>query len=283
MAGRPAPTARRVRLATELRKLREKAGMTASEAAASIGTSSGQLSNVETARFGVSPERVRAMARAYSATDGALVETLAGMAGDRTKGWWEQYREILPPGLLDLAELEHHALTLRNAYTVHIPGLLQTADHSREVFRQVVPELSPPEVEHRVSHRIKRQEVVYRPDPTPYTAIVHEAALRMKFGGTAVAKGQLNHLLEMTERSHIQVLVIPFDAGAFPGAGQSIGYATGPVPQLDTVHLDQSHGPVYLDAEAQLAKYRILLDRMERAALGPDDSRDFIHSIAKAL
>ncbi|MDQ1009875.1 transcriptional regulator with XRE-family HTH domain [Streptomyces sp. V4I23] len=283
MPARPAPTARRVRLATELRRLRERAGMTATEAARELGTSSGQLSNVETARFGVSADRVRAMARAYSCADQAFVDALAEMATERSRGWWDQYRDILPTGLLDLAEFEHHAKGLRTAYTAHIPGLLQTADHAREVFRQVVPELTPPEVEHRVSHRIKRQDVIYRTDPIPYATVVHEAALRMQFGGPSVARKQLEHLLDMSERPHITLRVIPFATGAFPGSGQSLAYGLGPVPQLDTVHLDQSHGPVLLDAEAQLTRYRTLLDRMEAVARPPEASRDFIHSIVQEL
>ncbi|UYQ63045.1 helix-turn-helix domain-containing protein [Streptomyces peucetius] len=283
MAARPAPTARRVRLATELRRLRERAGMSATEAAKELGTSSGQLSNVETARFGVSADRVRAMARTYSCSDQAFIDALAAMATERSRGWWEQYRDILPTGLLDLAEFEHHSVGLRTAYTAHIPGLLQIADHAREIFRQVVPELSPPEVEHRVSHRIKRQDVIYRSDPIPYAAVVHEAALRMQFGGPLVARRQLDHLLGMSERPHITLRVIPFTKGAFPGSGQSLAYGLGVVPQLDTVHLDQSHGPVLLDAEAQLIRYRTLLDRMEAVALAPAASRDFIHKIAHEL
>jgi transcriptional regulator with XRE-family HTH domain len=283
MAARPTPMARRIRLATELRKLRERAGMTATEAAQRLGTSQGQLSNVESARFGVSPDRIRAMARIYSCPDQAYIDALVAMAGERTRGWWEQYREILPTGLLDLAELEHHATALCTAYTSYMPGLLQTAAHAREIFQQMFPAPTPPEIEHRVSHRIKRQDVIYRAVPIPYRTIVHEAALRMKVGGRAVARAQLQHLLDMSERDHITILVIPFDIGAFPGSGQSLGYAFGPVPQLDTVHLDQSHGPVLLDAEAQLVKYRHLLDRMEALALGEEKSRDFIHHIVQQL
>jgi hypothetical protein len=257
--------------------------MTSTQAAGLVGTSPGQLSNIEVARFGASADRVRAIARIYDCSDQAFIDALAEMATDRKRGWWEEYREILPVGLRDLAEMEHHAKALRTAYTVHIPGLLQIADHSREVFRQVVPELSPPEIEHRVSHRIKRQDVIYRAEPVPYSAIVHEAALRMTFGGPTVSRRQLEHLLTMSERDHITVLVIPFGIGAFPGSGQSVAYADGPVPQLDTVHLDQSHGSVLLDAEAQLQKYRTLLDRMKSVALGPPKSRDFIHNIARQL
>ncbi|WOI58666.1 helix-turn-helix domain-containing protein [Streptomyces fradiae] len=280
---RPPATARRVRLAAELRRLREHAGLTSTEAARRLGTSSGQLSNVETARFGVSPDRVRAMARTYGCADEPYVNALAAMAGDRTKGWWEQYRGMLPPGLLDLAELEHHATALRTAYTAHIPGLLQTLEHAREIFGQMLPVAPPPEVEHRASHRIRRQAVLHRNDPAPYSTIIHEAALRMKVGGPEVARAQLRHLVDMSERPHVTVLVIPFDAGAFPGAGQSVTYACGPVPQLDTVHLDQSHGPVLLDTPQQLEEYRMLLDRMEAVALEPEKSRDLIHAIARDL
>ncbi|WP_306334415.1 helix-turn-helix transcriptional regulator [Streptomyces sp. KL118A] len=283
MTGRSAPTVRRIRVATELRRLREHAGITATEAARVLGTSQGQLSNVETARFGVSAARIRAMARSYDCSDQAFIDALVNMAEDRTRGWWEEYREILPAGLLDLAEVEHHATRLSTAVTAHIPGLLQTIDHARELFLQVVPELPPPEVEHRVSFRIKRQAVLFQDPPTPYRAIIHEAALRMQFGGPVVAKRQLQHLLEMSEREHVTLQVLPFVAGSFPGSGQSLFYSGGSVPQLDTVHLDQSHGPVFLDAEAQLCKYRVLLERMGAKALPPEPSQDLIRSIAQNL
>ncbi|MCT7353743.1 helix-turn-helix domain-containing protein [Streptomyces sp. 15-116A] len=277
------PTGRQLRLGAELRKLRERAGLTAVEAGQLLGIKANQISNMEAGRAGVSPERVRTMACHYDCADKALVEALAGMTGERKRGWWEEYREILSNGLLDLAELEHHAAHLRSCVTVHIPGLLQTTDHARALFRQVVPDLSPPDIEHRVSFRIKRQTVIYRDRPTPYLALIHEAALRMQFGGPATASAQLHHLLEMSEREHITLKVIPFAAGGFPGSGQSIFYSRGPVPQLDTVHLDQSHGPVFLDAEAQLDKYRVLLERVESRALAPEKSRDLIHTVLQDI
>ncbi|GHA09494.1 helix-turn-helix domain-containing protein [Streptomyces echinoruber] len=277
------PTGRQLRLGAELRKLRERAGLTSTQASRLLGVQQNQISNVEAGRAGVSPERIRTLACHYDCGDRALVEALSEMATERSRGWWEEYREILPAALLDLAEVEHYATQLRTAVTVHIPGLFQTTDYAREIFRQDVPEMSPPDIEHRVSFRIKRQAVLYRDPPTPHQAIIHEAALRMKFGGPSVTRAQLRHLLDMSERPHITIQVIPFDAGTFPGSGQSIYYAKGPVPQLDTVNLDQSHGPVFLDSEAQLDKYRVLLDRMGACALSPEESRDFIHKVVQDL
>ncbi|MFJ8854225.1 Scr1 family TA system antitoxin-like transcriptional regulator [Streptomyces sp. NPDC102437] len=283
MAGRAAPTARRIRLGIELRKLRERAGMTTTQAADLLGTSSGQLSNIEVARFGVSADRVRVAAHTYSCTDQSLIDALVAMTGDRKRSWWEEYREILPPKLLDLAEIEHHGTGLHAAHSIHIPGLLQTVDHAREIYRQAVPELSPPEIEHRVSYRVKRQEVLYRTTPVPYRAVIHEAALRMKFGGPGIARDQLQHLLKMSELPHTTIRVIPFEATYYPGSGQSVYYVRGPVPALDTAQLDQSHGPVFIDAEAQLTQYRLLLERLDAAALDIGQSRELIHKVVRGL
>ncbi len=79
------------------------------------------------------------------------------------------------------------------------------------------------------------------------------------------------------------VLVIPFTHGAFPGAGHTVVYTEGPVRQLDTVQVDNSHGPVFLHADGQLAKYRAQLDLLEDLALSPERSRDFIRRIARQL
>lgn len=277
------PTGRQLRFGAELRKLREHAGLTATQAGRLLGVQQNQISNMEAGRVGVSPERVRALAGHYGCTDQALTAALCEMTADRTRGWWEEYREILPAPLLDLAEIEHHAQLLRTAVTVHIPGLFQTVEHAREVFRQDVPALPPPEVEHRVSFRIKRQAVLYREQPASQQVVIHEAALRMQFGGPRIAREQLEHLLALSELPQISVHVIPFAAGSFAGSGQSIYYSHGPVPQLDTVNLDQSHGPVFLDTGSQLEKYRVLLSRMENIALDREDSRNLIHTIALSL
>lgn len=283
MPPRSTPTTRQRRLGIELRKLREQAGLSATEAAARLSTERTKVSNFETGRFGLSADRVRTIAHRYACADQALIDALVGMTGERKRGWWQEYREILPLGLLDIAELEHHAVELRTTQTATLPGLLQTVDHARTVFQQVIPPLPPPEVEHRVSHRVKRQAILFKDAPTPYTAVIHEAALRMQFGGVATSRRQLQHIAEMSERDNITVLVIPFAAGAYPGGGQTILYATGPAPQLDTVQIDQAHGPVFIDAEAQLKRYQAILDRHEAAALKPTESRDFILSVAREL
>ncbi|MFD8457189.1 Scr1 family TA system antitoxin-like transcriptional regulator [Streptomyces antimycoticus] len=87
----------------------------------------------------------------------------------------------------------------------------------------------------------------------------------------------------MSEREHITIQVIPFRNGTFAGSGQSINYFSGPVPQLDTILLEQAHGSLLLDAEAQLEKYRMVIGKMEAIALKQNEARDFIHGLIQEL
>ncbi|MEH6377910.1 helix-turn-helix transcriptional regulator [Streptomyces sp. KLMMK] len=278
----PLPTVRRRRLGAELRRLRERTDLSATEAGARLGITQSRISNIEAGRYGVSADRLRALARTYDCSDESLVNALVAMTGERKRGWWEEYRELLPATLIDLTELEHHATALRVTQVVNIPGLLQTIEYARAIYREAVPTLLPHEIEHRVSHRIRRQAVLHREIPPPYESVIHEAALRMRFGGTEVAKSQLEHLISMSERENIKILVIPFGV-SFPSTGGGIDYFHGPVPQLDTVALDVAYDGKLIDAPAQLERYLAMFDRMRTVALDPEASRSLIHDIAKAI
>ncbi|SFD76949.1 helix-turn-helix domain-containing protein [Streptomyces aidingensis] len=283
MPTRRTPTERQKRLGAELRKLRVAAGRSTEYAAGLLGVDRNKISNMESGVRVISPERVRTLTSNYDCTDALYVEALAAMAGGGERGWWEQHRGTLPSGLLDIAELEWHAVRLHTAQTVHLPGLFQTEDYARSVFTAVLPPLSRLEVELRVSHRMQRQRVLDRDPPPPYVGYIHEAALRMQFGGREVTRHQLEHLCVMSERENITLRVIPVECGAVPGAGHAILYAEGVVPKLDTVQIDSAHGAVFAHAEAQLAKYRAHIEWMAKAALPPEDSRDFMLTIARQL
>ncbi|MEU9719865.1 Scr1 family TA system antitoxin-like transcriptional regulator [Streptomyces sp. NPDC047976] len=283
MPPRKAPTARQRRLGSELRKIREHAGISMTEAASQLSTDRTNMSNVESGRFGVSSDRVRTWSRHYGCPDAAYVDALAAMAEERVRGWWDDYRDDLPASLLDLCELEHHAVALRSVQIMHMPGLLQTEDYARAVFEEAVPSLHPQDLRRYLSLRMRRRDVLDRKDSPAFTFLIHEAALRMRFGGRRVTSNQLDYLLKQSERDNLTVRVITFEAGGFPNAGGPTLYAHGPVPQLDTVQTDIPTGSVLLDAETRLANYRAVLDRTEERALDPERSRDFIREMAQQL
>ncbi|MCX5169554.1 helix-turn-helix domain-containing protein [Streptomyces antibioticus] len=283
MTMRNQPTARQMRLGSELRRLREAAGKPAKEVAGLLATSSAHMSQIEAGSSGISEERLRRLAAHCACTDQELIDALATMATDRTRGWWDEYRGVLPPVNLDLAEMEHHATFLREVVIAYVPGLLQTPDYARAVFGYMRPELPESELTPRVEHRMRRHSVIEGEKPTSYDAIVHEFALRVRVADRQVARAQLLRILEQTEQQHVKVRVIPTDQDGFGGAGASMMYLGGPVPQLDTGLREGATGTAFIDAEPQLRTLRTLFRKVEAATLDCTASRDFIHRLSKEL
>ncbi|MEU0341272.1 helix-turn-helix transcriptional regulator [Streptomyces bobili] len=278
MALRREPTARQMRLATELRRLREAAGLTSRQAAALLGVSPAQITHIESALAGVSEKRLRRLASHYACTDSEFIDALVAMATNRTRGWWEEYRGLLPTSFLDLSELDHHASFRRDVAILYVPGLLQTEAYARAVFSARVPELTAEEMELRVRHRMARQRI-----RIPYDVVIHEAALRIRVSDRAASRNQLLRLLELSETEDISIRVIPFDLDDFGRAASTMTYVGGPVPKLDTVVRDVPHGSALIDSEAQLSVFRTRFRKVEAVALDPDRSRDFIHRMAKEV
>ncbi|MEU1312148.1 helix-turn-helix transcriptional regulator [Streptomyces cinnamoneus] len=283
MPPRTTPTERQKRLGFELRKMRTAAGVSTEYAAGLLGLDRGKITNIEAGVRIITPERLNTLACNYACSDSHYIEALASMASDRQRGWWERFRGSLPVGLLDIAELEWHATRVLTTQVMHLPGLLQTESYARSIFDGVLPPLPRLEVELHVAHRMERQQVLVGNKSLDYTGYIHEAALRMLFGGREVMREQLNHLLLMSERENIVLQVVPVETGAFPGAGHAMLFAEGPVPQLDTVQLDSARGPAFVYADSQLERFRAHLGWMEQAALDPENSRDFIRRIAADL
>ncbi|MFI2423568.1 helix-turn-helix domain-containing protein [Streptomyces sp. NPDC018955] len=278
MVLRREPTARQMRLGTELRRLREAAGLTAREAAALLGAGRVQMSHIESGLTGVSEQRLRRLASHYACMDHEFIDALVSMATDRTRGWWEEYRGLLPTSFLDLSELNHYASFRRDVAILYVPGLLQTEEYARAVFSSRVPELTDEELELRVRHRMKGQEIT-----VPYELVIHEAALRIRVSNRTASRAQLAKLLSLSEMENITVRVIPFDLDDFARAASTMTYVGGSVSKLDTVVRDVPQGSAFIDSEAQLSAFRTRFRKVEEVSLDRERSRDFIHRLTKEL
>jgi transcriptional regulator with XRE-family HTH domain len=283
MSRRSNPTARQGRLGAELRKMRERAGVTAREAGGVIGVDQATMSHVEAGRVAVDEERVRRLASHYGVHDSELVDALAEMTRKGKRGWWEAYRGVIPSVLLDLAELEHHACRIRSFQVIHIPGLLQTEAHVRALFRRTMPELTSEELDAIVAFRVGRRRVLDCEHAPTLDVVVHEAALRIRAADRKEARNQLAFIAEMADRPEVTVRVIPFDRDGFNKASFAMQYLVGPVRQLDTAQFDGVHRSHFVDDEAQLADFRSVLEAVTDASLSPADSLDLIGRIAREL
>ncbi|MFJ9611857.1 helix-turn-helix domain-containing protein [Kitasatospora sp. NPDC101176] len=276
------PTLRQRRLGAELRRMREQAGLGGSHLARLLGVTPALVTQMENGKSAVGAERLREIAVACACTNEPLIDALIEMASERGVGWWEQYSDSLSGDLLDVAAIEAHARRIFTYSITFVPGLLQTPAYAASVFARAIPPLPSAEVDLRTAFRLRRQEAA-RSGEAPYTAYIHEAALRMQFSGPTVLAEQLGALIEDSEGPGISVRVVPFRIESLPGPSENFVYTEGAVPELGTVQIDISFGCPLFDDPSDLASYREILDRMASVALSEEDSRDFIRSIKKEI
>ena len=126
--------------------------------------------------------------------------------------------------------LEAGAASIRNFEPVVVPGLLQTADYAREIFRNGPIELDPDEVERLLEVRQARQEILAREDRPRLWAVIDEAVIHRVVGGVGVMRGQLRHLAESAQQGKTTVQVVPYRAGAHAGTTGRSSSWTSPRP-----------------------------------------------------
>ena len=129
------PTLRGRRLAMELLRRREATGMSREEVARQLEWSTSTLFRIETGRSRPQPGNVRTLLELYGVT-GPERDGLIQLTRDaRQPGWWHSFRDVLPNPYEVYIGLEAGAASIRNFEPVVVPGLLQTADYAREIFR----------------------------------------------------------------------------------------------------------------------------------------------------
>ncbi|MEV0640007.1 helix-turn-helix transcriptional regulator [Streptomyces sp. NPDC050619] len=285
MPPRRYPTVRQKRLGAELRRLREAAGLSGEQAADALECSKGKISRVENGMSGIRIAELKALLQAYGVDDGDLVQALVEMAREgRRRNWWNQYESVLPPGFADLAELESKALSLHSWETILVPGLLQTPDYMRVLFRR--GRLEPPEaeVEAHVRGRRHRQQIVYDGDETPELwFVLYEAVLHAQFGGPDVMREQLLHLTQMAQRDQVTVQVLPYTTESHRGVNGPFGIVGMPDVGMDVVRTETALSSLYVQDDAQVVAYKLMFDQLRAVALGPGPSLKLIRDLAERL
>ncbi|MDX2853817.1 helix-turn-helix domain-containing protein [Actinacidiphila glaucinigra] len=277
------PAVRRRKIGSELRRLRDTAGLTSGEAAQRLGWHQSKVSRIETGRSGVRPEDVTALLDVYGVRDQRLREMLAALAGEGDRrGWWHEFREELPSAYRDFISLETDACRARTLETTVVPGLLQTPDYARELTRSVLPQLGPRQIATLVQVRMARQAVLRAEPPLELWAVLDEAVLRRSVGGPGVMAAQLSHLVDLGSLPHVHLQVLPFSAGGHIGVtGPFVIFSFPRIADLDVVVLDHLTSSLYLDQHEDVRAYGAAFNRLRSHALSSEQSLSFISAIRK--
>jgi transcriptional regulator with XRE-family HTH domain len=258
-------------LGIELRRLRDECGLTATKAGAEVGLSAAHLNHIEAGRTAISPEKLRPLVSLYGCKQEGLIDALIAMSQSNGRGWWSEYKK--PPhndDARDLAELESMSVRCRAFQWVLVPGLLQTSEYMRALFRSGEPDASEEALERFVEFRCRRQRLLTEARPPEYHAVIHEAALRMAFVERGIMERQIEHLFEMSRLPHVRIQILPFRANP-----QQVRFTCSfdcydaAVTELSTVYVEHPAQSPFVNDQENLAQFSDAFTKLSAVALPP--------------
>lgn len=272
-------------LGNELRRLRERAGLTQGEAADRLGRAHNKISRVENGKVGISTLELEALLTLYGASERDQAWCRELVQGARRRRGRPRNQAALyngPQWFRAFRDFEQGATEVMMVCSEVLPGNLQTEDYTRGVFGGRGDDPQAEAVEDHVRIRQERQAILTREHPPRFSFVLSESALRRQIGGPAVMAAQLEHLAELALLSNVTVQVIPFAARSYDHVGG--GFTVFRFDQdtsTDIVYLEIYGDALYLDKPPDtVRRYTELLGRLHSIALGPVESRTFIAELA---
>lgn len=271
---RSTSTARR-ELGDELRRLRgNRRGV---DVASGLGWSESKLSRIETARTGISETDLQRLLAHYDAPVPIRVRLRELARRGRERAWWTQYRSALPDPYDEYVALEAEAVSMSEWEAQVVPGLLQTDEYARAVIEVGADIADPATADRRLALRMARQAVLTRDPPPRLSVVVDESVLHREVGGPGVLRRQLQHLADAATRPGVELLVLPFRAGAHAALTESFvifdfeGDSRAPV-----VHSEGLTGGLFRMKDDDVRIYREAFADLRRRALSVARSRDAV-------
>jgi transcriptional regulator with XRE-family HTH domain len=286
-AGPANSAVRRWQLAETLRKLREEAQLTHDQVIAELRTGQGKwsrpkLSRIENREQVVKPRELEQLLAVYGATDPALQEWLAELAGtSRQRGWVRDIRKHLPEEFHRFLDWESALVARRQFETLLVPGLLQTAAYARALISGINPHLTEEEVEQRVMARMTRQQILSRATPPHLHVIIDAGVLERPVGGPQVIRKQFRHLAETADESHVTVQVLPKSMGASPALEGPFSILTLPEPIPDIGYAEGPSHTAYIEDRDEVRAYILRFGILTEQSLSQAESVKLITEAAQ--
>ena len=282
--GRAGPSVRRLILGSQLRRLRERAGISCAEAGYNIRGSASKISRMETGRISFKERDVEDLLTLYGLHDPEeRGQLLALVAQSRQTGWWHRYNDRMPKWFEDYVGLEEAAARIQSWELQFVPGLIQTEEYARAAVAHGHPRAAADAVERTVELRIRRQKILDGTHPPRLWMVIDESVLHRTLGQRTVLKRQVDKMLELTGQPHISLQVIPFSRSGYvaEGAFSILRFAEAELP--DIAYIEHLTGALYLERLDEIEVYGRAFDRLVVDAETPRGSRQFLEKIRAEL
>ena len=280
MPARRPPTVRLRRLAQEMIRLREEAGLSAAQAAERTRLDPSSLWRLETAKNRPQRRTVLTLLELYGVTkpedQARFVELLAKSS---ELGWLAPFEEALPEDYQTYISFESDAARLTGFENAFVPGLLQTPDYARAVIRGVHPTLQEDDVARRAEVRARRQEALAKKPGLALWMVLDEAILHRRVGGEEVMRAQMQRLAAEARKKNTIIQVMPFASGAHPGSQGAFIVMDFPEPDPALVYIETLASNLFLEKPEEVATYRSNFEHLIALALSPPESLKMIESV----
>ena len=280
------PTVRRLRLAAELREIRESKGKSGETVAKALSWSPSKISRYERAKTGLRPQEVERLLDYYQITGQRRALLLALAEDAAQKGWWEEFGDILSDDYQQFIGLEHEATSIAIWHVDVVTGLLQTEAYAKQVissYSRIEP-IAPGMIGRMVRVRMRRQQVLDR-EGLQLSIVLDESVLKRRIGSDVVMYDQLQRLVREADRPNLTLRILPLDA-QHTVVGESFvifGFGEDSDAMLqDVVSTEHMRSGYTVEAERDTYLHRIAFDTISDTALDPEASRALILETAQA-
>ncbi|WP_405886439.1 helix-turn-helix transcriptional regulator [Streptomyces longwoodensis] len=183
-----------------LKALREESGLTQEEFAVRVRYSAAYVAKIEQGkRF--PPADLPARAEEVLGPVAVKVLTAAAKSLTRRAGlasWFRQW-----------AGIEEEAISLYAYECRAVPGLLQPEEYARAVFARQLPPFTQEQIDRKVVARLERQTLLTERPNTAFTFIIEQAILERGVGGASVTRAVIDHLLNMSDKTNVEIQIMP--------------------------------------------------------------------------
>jgi transcriptional regulator with XRE-family HTH domain len=256
-------------LGSRVRKLRDGRGWTQQDLADRLYVSASRVAQIELATDPPNESLSQDLDRVLESDEEISI------------AWHHMNRARHPEWVRPYIDLEARASRMRYYASQLVPGLLQTPAYARALLLSGQPGVSEDDLSRQVEARTSRGVLLEGSDPIHLWMILDESILLRPFGtNPEVMRVQLEHLLTISERPHIDLQVMPLKAGHHAALGGSLillDFPDGP----DIAYLAGLGTGEVVESARTVKRYATIYDRLMIRALSPEASQALVRSTLK--
>jgi transcriptional regulator with XRE-family HTH domain len=276
----PEATARRVRVGSELRRLRLLAGLSGEQVARTLGWSQSKVSRVEGGLHAITVRDIAGLLSMYGVADDLKAELLGATAADNGEGAWI-IRAGDTPRPRPVSTTQSATTRIRHYQPVVLPGVLRTRDYARSIIAAAGGD----DPDTLTEAQMRSQEVLTSANGPRYDLVLDARALLLAVAPVDLIRNQILSLAVRAQRlPRLELRVLPVGhrpAGFCPAAFTL--YEFRAPDSAPVASIESPTGDAYFSAPEDTERYAKLFETLRESALAPDGSVRYLRSLGSDL